>query len=397
MQRRVLFVAAIFVLLFLFQAGELRAAGPGATYEWISGSYRADIELTSNSAPDEEMYSGHFDFELRWSTHKRMLYYTHGGKHDAVDWDGNTGHATFTTKHRSEVTKTASLSFMPDRSIKVSVRIQSPRSRFKVFHDYQGTGATAPRQGAPSSLGLAPLSNVKNVKVLNIAGEVDFMPKGIESGSRPLQPGDMISDNDAIYTGIGASVTLQFENGTIVTLKELTHMRVASIRSTEKSIQTKLLVLAGQVTAKVDKGMTTESDFQIRTPTVTAGVRGTEFSVRHIKEPRSTSVVKVTEGRVLITPGNKSLEPRVLQAGSEAKVTDEKISTTGPVLPADTPFEQIMPGDRRGGPGTGAHTEEASSDAEDAPVENPAHVLQRGEPAAADDLGPPVLGTDPAN
>lgn len=140
MQRRVLFVAAIFVLLFLFQAGELRAAGPGATYEWISGSYRADIELTSNSAPDEEMYSGHFDFELRWSTHKRMLYYTHGGKHDAVDWDGNTGHATFTTKHRSEVTKTASLSFMPDRSIKVSVRIQSPRSRFKVFHDYQRHG-----------------------------------------------------------------------------------------------------------------------------------------------------------------------------------------------------------------------------------------------------------------
>jgi hypothetical protein len=96
----------------------------------------------------------------------------------------------------------------------------------------------------------------------------------------------------------------------------------------------------GEVSAGINPKRTSFTSFEVQSPIATAGIRGTAFSVRHVDKPRPTTVFKVIEGRVLVTPNNKKLKPIMLPAGSEARVTNDKITTKGETLPPDTPFEQ---------------------------------------------------------
>ena len=58
-----------------------------------------------------------------------------------------------------------------------------------------------------------------------------------------------------------------------------------------------ILMKVGQIFAAVKKDPAVRSDFVIRSPTATASVRGTDFSMSYNKES-GESVVSVSEGRV---------------------------------------------------------------------------------------------------
>jgi ferric-dicitrate binding protein FerR (iron transport regulator) len=71
----------------------------------------------------------------------------------------------------------------------------------------------------------------------------------------------------------------------------------------------------------------------IRTPDDTASVRGTEFVVNHQKE-KGTTVIRVSQGSVLITSIKTTLKPFVLSAGQQVSLTMDAV---GPIERAPVP------------------------------------------------------------
>ncbi len=88
-----------------------------------------------------------------------------------------------------------------------------------------------------------------------------------------------------------------------------------------------VLIKMGEIRAKFPPQETIRSDFSIKSPTATAGVRGTVFIVKFDVEKQITTVTTI-EGRVEVTPENRSLTAVTVVAGQEVLVTANKI---GPV------------------------------------------------------------------
>jgi len=153
---------------------------------------------------------------------------------------------------------------------------------------------------------------------------VEVIRAGDISDGFQAKVGMMLQEADRIFTGIGTEVKIKFSGGDIATIGELTDMKIAAFRSKGDAIQTRLWVRAGEVTAQVDKSDIIESDFQIRTPTATAGVRGTVFSSKFDTETQGNRIA-VTEGIVRVTPENPSLAPRDLKAGESVTVYSDRI------------------------------------------------------------------------
>ncbi|WKZ80727.1 MAG: FecR domain-containing protein [Fimbriimonadaceae bacterium] len=167
------------------------------------------------------------------------------------------------------------------------------------------------------------------VEVLAVVGEVELSPGGDDSRAYELKPGDRINRWDRIVTGMDSSVKLRFEDGTVVDVSELTDMKVLCFIDAGAAVQTRLWIRGGEISASVNRSVERPSSFDVKTPTATCGVRGTKFTVRFHKQT-GVATVRVTEGRVEVTPVNPSIQPVTLAPGQSAEVTLE-----GPIRPSN--------------------------------------------------------------
>ncbi len=108
-----------------------------------------------------------------------------------------------------------------------------------------------------------------------VNGKVEYQAS---SGAewKPARVGVKISKGTVVSTGFKSGASLKL-GATTITLKPVTRMTLEEIVKTQSGAQTQLFLLAGRVKADVppQAGQTTE--FQVKSPTATASVRGTGF------------------------------------------------------------------------------------------------------------------------
>jgi hypothetical protein len=120
----------------------------------------------------------------------------------------------------------------------------------------------------------------------------------------PLAPDMTLGEGDHIRTGPDGFVTLELPDGSHVTVAQDGELDIDKLRRTTLTgIADHVFELRrGEVESQVTHATRRDDRFQIRSPSVVAGVRGTRFRVAYDGDARSTAV-EVIEGAVGVDPG----------------------------------------------------------------------------------------------
>jgi hypothetical protein len=136
--------------------------------------------------------------------------------------------------------------------------------------------------------------------IQNITGTLDQNPARVP-GWKPAHIKAKLFMNDQLRTGEESSAEVQWANGGVLRMAELSTMAVAEQPKEEKSIDPGAKVLKGRVWANMQKIANTGKKFSIESPTAVAGIRGTVFRM-DVGADSSTDVL-VYEGKVAVGPG----------------------------------------------------------------------------------------------
>lgn len=144
----------------------------------------------------------------------------------------------------------------------------------------------------------------------------------------PLAAGDSLKPGDVLVTDEGASVTLRLADDSRVLVAGSSRVRMESLLVFGRSgvVNSRLAVEKGETDSRVNPGRAPGSRYDVRTPALTLGVRGTEFRVR---VGEATTTAEVTQGRVAAAPVAR-----------------------GPERPIDAGFGLVVGGSGSGGPAT---------------------------------------------
>jgi hypothetical protein len=137
---------------------------------------------------------------------------------------------------------------------------------------------------------------------------------------RECQVGQKLGSDIELHTGPESSVTLQYPDGHILVVKQLTQLMIGTLLVQADRFKIELLLYFGEIKASTPHRETVRSGFSIRTPVLCSSVRGTVFSVSHDAKTETTTV-SVEEGEVLVTPTNTALSPLTLSKGEGVRVT----------------------------------------------------------------------------
>jgi hypothetical protein len=126
----------------------------------------------------------------------------------------------------------------------------------------------------------------------------------------PVTPATTLGEGDRIRTGPNGFVTLELPDGSHVTVAHDGELDIGTLRRTTLTgASDRILDLRrGEVESQVTHAIRKDDRFQIRSPSVVAGVRGTRFKVAYNGDAQSTNV-EVIEGAV-------GVDPAVLQGAS---------------------------------------------------------------------------------
>jgi len=138
---------------------------------------------------------------------------------------------------------------------------------------------------------IAHVSNVSgDVKVKLVAHEADA---AVPMGDKPL-----VQAGDKLITGPDGRVTLNWIDGTRIRVEpntELTIQKCQAVRGAELAM---FRLDLGKIWIRVLRMLSQQDKFEIQTPTATAGVRGTIFSVQVAAD--GATQVQVYEGQVAL-------------------------------------------------------------------------------------------------
>ncbi|HEY3397484.1 MAG TPA: FecR domain-containing protein [Armatimonadota bacterium] len=144
----------------------------------------------------------------------------------------------------------------------------------------------------------------------------------------PLSEATNVLAGSTVLTGPASGVTLNWVDGSRLRVGANSEMTVLKCQVNRDKSQVSLFRLkAGQVLVRVRRLLAGESKFEIETPTATAGVRGTIFSVK--VEASGQTQVNVLEGQVdlrnatsevQVRPGGQG---RVQGAGTAAELAKQ--------------------------------------------------------------------------
>jgi hypothetical protein len=119
----------------------------------------------------------------------------------------------------------------------------------------------------------------------------------------PLAEGTTLGEGDRVRTGDNGFVTLELPDGSHVTVGQNGLLDIGTLRRTTLTgAGDRMLELhSGEVESQVTHATKKDDRFQIRSPSVVAGVRGTRFKVAYDGDARTTAV-EVLDGAVGVDP-----------------------------------------------------------------------------------------------
>jgi hypothetical protein len=141
--------------------------------------------------------------------------------------------------------------------------------------------------------------------VADLEGDVRISVAGAKS--RALVPGQRVDSDSLVTTASGARVTLRFDDGQWAALHENTQLRIEDFRyrpsepAADRAVFELLRGVLRIVTGAL--GRRNPAAFELRTPDLNIGIRGTDFLVAI----ENRSYLSVLEGRVAATnPGGSA-------------------------------------------------------------------------------------------
>jgi hypothetical protein len=126
----------------------------------------------------------------------------------------------------------------------------------------------------------------------------------------PLAAGMTLGEGDQVRTGHEGFVTLELQDGSHVTLSPDATVVIGKLRETVLTGATDRLIQLhqGEVDSEVTHATKKDDRFQIRSPSVVAGVRGTRFRVAYDSGVQQTAV-EVLDGAVGVDPASAAAPP----------------------------------------------------------------------------------------
>jgi hypothetical protein len=123
----------------------------------------------------------------------------------------------------------------------------------------------------------------------------------------PLAAGTSLGEGDRVRTGHDGFASLELPDGSHVTLSQGARLEVGKLRVTSLTGASDrvLLLQRGEVESEVTHATKKDDRFQIRSPSVVAGVRGTHFRVSYDTAQQQTAV-EVLDGAVGVDPASGS-------------------------------------------------------------------------------------------
>ncbi len=192
--------------------------------------------------------------------------------------------------------------------------------------------------------------------VVNQAGGAIFA----SSAETAVSAGDVITvyEGDTIRLDAAAAAQLRLQDGSTVDLFGGTNMAVTELVTNEDSYRVRFSLFSGKTLNRVVRLLRSDDAFEVKTPSSTASVRGTVFTVE--AQTAETSHIAVDEGVVRVTMGDQSVD---VEPGFQVtSVLGQELK----VVPQDTPAEEPEP--------TATPTAEPTETPEPEPTETPTAV-----------------------
>jgi hypothetical protein len=138
----------------------------------------------------------------------------------------------------------------------------------------------------------------------------------------PLTVGSSLVEGDRVQTGHAGFATLELADGSHISLPPDTSLDLATLRQTALTGATDRVVNLhrGEVSSEVTHATKKDDRFQIRAPSVVAGVRGTQFRVSYDADKRATAV-EVLDGAVGVDAASLAQGQRGAYAAAPAPGT----------------------------------------------------------------------------
>ncbi|MBK8394724.1 MAG: FecR domain-containing protein [Leptospiraceae bacterium] len=144
-------------------------------------------------------------------------------------------------------------------------------------------------------------SNEIKVKITFVIGDVKLKSETNAVGVKP-EVGALLSNGDTLITGEKSTIDLEFSHGSNLRIKSNTEIAIKRLIENNGTLTEEVSLKKGMLVANVTKKKQSDN-FNIVTPTVIAGVRGTRFLVEVIPNSSNLSVTRVSvlDGSVGIT------------------------------------------------------------------------------------------------
>ena len=155
------------------------------------------------------------------------------------------------------------------------------------------------------------------------------------TGGKPLQTGMRLAEASQIDTGDKGSVTLAFDDGTRVTVPPGSHVALSRVRAFARAglIDVRVHVKQGEAESNVSPRKTGVGRYEISTPALVTGVRGTRFRVQASDAVSTSSVL---EGEVATRAGRQK---QAVKAGFGVQASDGHLKRAA--LPAAPRLDAI--------------------------------------------------------
>ena len=175
-----------------------------------------------------------------------------------------------------------------------------------------------------STVGLAPEEAAASGSfsaLTNVSGEVLVSHAG--EAFAPAHEGDVLRAGDTLRTGANAIAEVTYFEGSSVRLEENTELVITDLESTrDGGTIVRVAQMMGRTWHVVTKLISGTSRYEVKTPTSSASVRGTIFSVDVEASPDGPSTtITTSEGTVLHTADEAPTVHVSVQAGQQSTKT----------------------------------------------------------------------------
>ncbi|MGU3776578.1 FecR domain-containing protein [Burkholderia metallica] len=186
----------------------------------------------------------------------------------------------------------------------------------------QINGVPAPKRLQPGIALKLPVARLRKEKltarVVAVQGAAERASGNNVAGNvfSPLASDATLAEGDRVRTGPNGFVTLELSDGTHMSLPPDSQLDLKSLRRTvlTGTLDREFELTRGSVESEVTHLKKRDDRFQIRSPSVVAGVRGTRFRVNYDAAGTASTRVEVLDGTVGVAGGRQSATPTLVHA-----------------------------------------------------------------------------------